>query len=107
MREEDKPFICYKSRTSMKIQPRGAEGWKHAGLWQLPFLTILGIYIWVMSTYPRPVLVAVYTALHLAATGVWLWQMMRWMKARSEIIDLDKMVDLKRQQDEALRRGRK
>lgn len=104
MAESDKPFVCIKGRWSIKIQPRGAEGWKFTALWFLPFLIIMAIFLLAMRAHPSPAQAATYTTLHLVAVGIWVWRMIVWMKARSEVIDIDELLELKRQQDEANRR---
>ena len=106
MREEDKPFICYKSRWSLKIQPRNAAGWKATGYWVLALVPIVGLFVLGMSTKPGAGLATVYGVLYAAGMGLWVWSMVRWMKARSEVVDLDALLAIKKQQDEAVRKGR-
>lgn len=36
--------------------------------------------------------------------ALWGWRMVVWMKARSEIVDMDELLAIKRQQDEQARR---
>ncbi|PLK27355.1 hypothetical protein [Novosphingobium sp. TH158] len=104
MREEDKPFVCYKSRWSLKIQPRNATGWKLSFLWLLAMLPQTGLFMWAMGRHPGGGLAAVYTLLYTAAMALWGWRMVVWMKARSEIFDMDELLAIKRQQDQQARR---
>jgi hypothetical protein len=87
MRDEDKPFVCYKRGLSLKIQPRNAEGWRQFGLWMMAIGPMTCLFIWAMSTHPRPVQIAVYVTFYVAAMLTWAFNMVRWMLARSEIID--------------------
>jgi hypothetical protein len=41
-----------------------------------------------MSTHPRPALIGVYVMLYVSAMLVWAFNMIRWMLARCEVIDL-------------------
>ncbi|MFM5931129.1 MAG: hypothetical protein ACKOPQ_09495 [Novosphingobium sp.] len=87
MREEDKPFVCYKRGWQMNIQPRNAEGWRQFGLWMLGLLPIVLPFVWVMKDHPKPALVAVYVIAFVAAMGAWAFNMVRWMLPRSQIIE--------------------
>lgn len=109
MREEEKPFVCYKQGWNMKIVPRNAAGWRALGIWTLallfPTFAMLPFVARVDDT-PREYL-AIWAIVPLllvtAAIGIF---MVRWMKARSEIIDIDEVLKIKREQDrKAKRRG--
>ncbi len=101
MREEDKPFICYKQgRWSMKIVPRGIEGWRLLGLWALPFLVLTGGHIALVASAPDDEgFVGWATFVFLGLIAVWAFVMIRWMLARSEVINLADLLELKRKQD--------
>lgn len=88
MREEDMPFICVKRGWQMNIKPRNAEGWRQLAFWMLALVMITAPFIWAMSTHPRPALVAVFLLFYLGAVGTWTINMIRWMLARSQVIDL-------------------
>lgn len=104
MRDEDKPFICYKSKWSMKIVPRNAEGWRYMLYWMLPFFAMITINIWVSAALDAngvddQKIVAVVVPVFLILTTIWTIALIRWTKNRSEIIDMDELVALKREVD--------
>ncbi len=88
MRDEGKPFVCVKRGWSINIKPRNAEGWRQFGLWMMAVGPMTCLFIWAMSTHPRPALIAIYVLLYVAAMLVWAFNMVRSMLARSQIIDL-------------------
>ncbi|MCW1401260.1 hypothetical protein OKA06_02525 [Novosphingobium sp. MW5] len=88
MRDEDKPFICYRRGWSMNIKPRNVEGWRQFGLWLAALVPIVVLFIWVMSLRSSPALTAVYVLSYVAAMLAWAFNMIRWMLARSQVIDL-------------------
>ena len=100
MRDEDKPFVCYKQGWSMKIVPRNAAGWRAFWLWILLLVPLIGIFIATLATEPGETLELVFVALFLALTGIWVFAMIRWMLARSEVVDLAKLMELKRREEE-------
>lgn len=106
MRDEDKPFICYKQgRWGMKIVPRNGEGWRALGLWMavLALLTIGHIAL-VASKPDNAVFVGWATFGFIVIVGVWAIAMIRWMLARAEVINLDELLELKRERDRSKRR---
>lgn len=107
MRDKDKPFIWIKSASGIKISPRNALGWKLMGWWMAAMLVLAGLFILAMSGHPRSTTAIAYTVAFLIATTVWAIAMIRWMMARSEVINLDELIALKRQQDEARQRSRR
>lgn len=106
MRDEDKPFVLYRRGPgNFNIVPRGRKGWALMGLWLallLPLVVAFGIYAEAHEGQPE---FFIALAVFLAAMLVWTIAMIRWMKARSEVVDVGRMLDLKRQQ-ERKRRGR-
>jgi hypothetical protein len=104
MSDQDKPFICYKSGWGMKIVPRNAAGRRAVIMWMIAYLVPTGGFVWLMVYYPRPAIIAAATVSYLIITGIWLIAMIRWLMARSEIVDLRELLELKREQDRAKRR---
>ena len=107
MRDEDKPFICYKSGWSMKIVPRNAAGWWRLFAWLGTLAPLVGAYIWWMSREHSPERVGLVTVAYGAALVGWSIAMIVWMKARSEIVDMNELLDLKRERDRARSRNRR
>ncbi|MFM5925219.1 MAG: hypothetical protein ACKOPG_13635 [Novosphingobium sp.] len=106
MREPEKPFVCYKSKWSMKIMPRGRAGWTASGLWMLAMLALTGTFVWLMGEKPTGAKVAAYVAGYTLAMCGWAIAMIAWMKARSEVIDMDELLELKRELDRKKQSGR-
>ncbi|HUQ13705.1 MAG TPA: hypothetical protein VM055_05455 [Novosphingobium sp.] len=105
MRDEDKPFICYKSGWTMKIVPRGAFGWWSLVGWMLALVPICVTYIYAMSRDPSPALMWADTAAYGVALAIWSIVMIRWLKARSEIVDVAELREIKRRADRSSKRG--
>ncbi|MFM5916267.1 MAG: hypothetical protein ACKOOL_01910 [Novosphingobium sp.] len=107
MSEKEKPFLCYRGGGGIKIVPRGAAGWRAFGLWMLALLVFSAL--WVM-TIIQPMSGATFAWLtggYVALTLVWAVIMIRWMMARSEMVDMNELLSLKRELDEQKRRGRR
>lgn len=100
MRDEDKPFVCFKRGWAIQIVPRNGAGWRATGLWMIPFLALIALFIWGCAAMETRGLESriglVLVPPLLVATGVWAVAMIRWMKARSEIVDIDKELNVRR-----------
>ena len=101
MRDEDKPFIAYRQgKWNLKIVPRSAAGWRAFGVWlALLMLLTVGFTALVASDPDNSVFAIWLTVGFLIVVGLWIWAMIRWMLARSEIIDLDELLAAKRRRD--------
>ena len=104
MRDEDKPFICYKSKWSMKIIPRNVAGWRYMLYWMLPFFAMVVGTIWVSAALDAKGMddqkvVGMVVTFFLILTTIWAIALIRWTKNRSEIIDMDELFALKRELD--------
>jgi hypothetical protein len=111
MRDEDKPFICYKSKWSIKIMPRNAAGWWYMIYWMLPFFAMVAATIWISAALKsngtdEQKIVAIVLAGFVVLTTIWTIALIRWTKSRSEIIDMDELVALKRDLDRNKRHRR-
>lgn len=104
MREADKPFVCYRQGWAMKIVPRNAAGWRAFGLWMASLLPLIGLFVAGMALEPGPRTQIGIVAVFLAASGLWAFAMIRWMLARSEIVQIDELLQLKRERDERNKR---
>ena len=83
----------------MKIVPRGAAGWRAFALWMAAFGVILAGFFAVMAAIPEPAGQTAVVIVFLAATLVWTIAMIRWMLARSEVVDLRELLEIKRQRE--------
>ena len=99
MRAEEQPFVCYKLGWSIKIVPRGAAGWRALGIWLAALAALIGLFVATLATEPGKAGEIAAVVIFLALTTVWAVAMIRWMLARSEVIDLADLVELKRKRD--------
>lgn len=99
MRDEDKPFICYKQGWSMKIVPRGTAGWWAFCLWIAGFTLVLAGFLAGIASLRGENAKIAATAGFLAVTAVWALVMTRWMLARSEVVNVNELLDIKRERD--------
>ena len=102
MRDESKPFICMKQGWNIKITPRNGEGWRALALWMvgllLPSFAFIPVAIRFDNT-PQENLVLWGIVPVLLLTVLISIVMTRWMLARSEIIDVNGLIEIKRAQD--------
>jgi hypothetical protein len=110
VREEDKPFICYQQGWNIKITPRNAAGWRALGLWMvvllLPAAAMMALAVRLDDT-PQEYIVLWTTVPLLIIMGIISFVMTRWMKARSQIIDVDGIVKFQQEQGrQTKKRGR-
>jgi len=99
MTEQDKPFVCYKSGWNLKIMPRNAAGWAALALWLLLLAGPTGLFIWLMSRQPSEAQMTAYVTGYVLLTLGWSLAMLRWMYLRSEVIDMNELLKLKRELD--------
>ena len=100
MRDEDKPFVCYKQGWNMKIVPRNADGWRAFALWLAALGALIGLFIGALALGLGQSGEIAAVVIFLLLTGAWTFAMIRWMLARSEVIDLADLVELKRMRDQ-------
>jgi hypothetical protein len=100
MSDADKPFIAYRQgRWGLKIVPRNGAGWWLFLLWMLPMVPIAGVFTWGMASEPEGgPLIAIIVAF-VAATAGWILGMTRWMYVRSEVVQIEELLALKREKD--------
>ena len=97
MRNEEKPFVMYRSSNGrFRVTPRNAQGRRQTYAWEAILLGLVGLFVWFMSREPSGPELYLGFAGFLSATAACLIGMMRWMRARAEIIDLDKHKPNKR-----------
>lgn len=105
MRDEDKPFVCYKGG-GLKIVPRNAAGWQALGGWLASYFIATALFL-VIATHSAEIMAIYLTVGFLIFTLAWIAAMTRWMLARSEVVSLDELLELKREQNARKRGGRK
>lgn len=105
MAESDKPFICYKAGLKMSIQPRNRAGWIYTALWTVSMGPLIGGFVWLMSAEPTGAREIAYATGFVLVMLLWVIAMTIWMKNRSEVVDMDEMLKLKREVD--ARKGRR
>ena len=106
MREQDKPFVMYRRGPwNFTIMPRGKVGWTQFGAWMAVFaVPTIAFAIYAERVEGRPEFWAAL-ALYLAATLVWSLVSIRWMMARAEVIDVEKLLRQQRETERRARRG--
>lgn len=105
MAEENKPFIMYRTGFGgFKIIPRNAQGWRETFLWMLLLAPILALFAWYLSSEPEGTRLYVGLGLYLAAMLAWGIGGFSWMRRRSEVIDFEELLALKRERDAQKRR---
>jgi hypothetical protein len=111
MRDEDKPYVCYRqNKWLFQISPRGAEGWRGLAMWMIPLFAATGVFVAVVAKMEQSGASAAAINLtgtlpFLIGTIIWSIAMIRWMLARSEIIDTNEVIKIKREQDKARKRS--
>jgi len=98
MRDSDKPFVLYRRGPwNFTIMPRGTAGW-------VQFAVPTAVFaIYAETVEGRPEFWGAL-GLYLVATLVWSITMIRWMRARSELVDVEQLLRLKRENER--KRGR-
>lgn len=100
MRDADKPFVMYRrGRFNFTIVPRGTAGWVQFAVWMALLVPLTGWFVVHAEAAEGTPQFWVGLALFLGATLVWSVAMIRWMQARAEVVDLQEMLRLKREQE--------
>lgn len=106
MAEDDKMFTCVKSGVNFKINPRNAAGWRAFALWMAGFFAVLAVFLSSIGRIGSNASKGGLVALFLLATAIWVVTMVRWMMARSEMIDVKELLEIKRELERQKRQGR-
>jgi hypothetical protein len=109
MRDEDKPFVYYKSGSGVKISPRNAAGWRAFAAWMIALFGATGVFVWVTAVadaegWSDGDILLLLTLPFLLVTAFWAFAMFRYMKARSEIVDVDRLLQLKSELEQSKKR---
>ena len=107
MREQDKPFVMYRRGPwNYTIMPRGTAGWTQFAAWMAVFaVPTIAFAIYGEGLKGRPEFWAAL-ALYLAGVLVWSLASIRWMKARAEVVDVEKLIRQQRELERKKRGGR-
>lgn len=106
MREQEKPLIIYRSGwINYRIVPRNAQGWRYLLAWWAMTFPIVGLLIGFASRYPEGPVFYAGLVVFLIAMGVWAVGGISWLRARAEVLDVEELLKLKREQ-ERKQRGR-
>jgi hypothetical protein len=105
MAEPEKPFICYKKGWSMQIVPRNKAGWIALTLWIVSLVPPAVGFTWLMAGEPTEGKAIAYTIGFTLMMLAWGGGMIIWTKNRSEVVDLDELLKLKRELEAKKRRG--
>ena len=97
MRDDNKPYICVRNGWMVQITPRNAQGWRGLGAWLLALMVVTGVFLAVVSTEPSDAVVLAFTGVFVLVVIGWCVLMIRWMMARSEIVDIKDIEALKRE----------
>jgi hypothetical protein len=107
MRDEDKPFICYRNgKWAIRIQPRNAAGWRAMAVWILALVPGVALFATTMANSSSEGTKTVALLTYVLFMILWAVAGFRWMLARSEIVDVEALLAIKRRQD-ADKRSRK
>ena len=103
---DEKMFTCVKSGVSFKISPSNAAGWRALALWLLVYFAVVALFLVSIARVLSKTAHGAFTALFIFSTIIWALTMIRWMLARSEMIDVKELLALKRELDRQKRQGR-
>lgn len=98
MRDDDKPYLCVRNGWAVQITPRNREGWRGLAAWLLALMLLTGLFVGVISSGPGHWAIAAITAIFLIVTAGWTILMIRWMMARSLMVDAEDLARYKRDQ---------
>ena len=90
MSDVGKDFIAYRQvRWGLKIVPRNAAGWRATIIWMLLLAPPTGLFVWAMADEPTGIKLVAILTVYLLVTAIWTVGGIRWMLARSEVIDVE------------------
>ena len=91
MSDDEKMFVYTKRGWSVNIMPRNARGWLALLAWMVPLVPVVALYGWAMEGGDNAIRVTA-TFGFVVLLAIWTLLMVRWMKARSEIVDIDELL---------------
>jgi hypothetical protein len=97
MREQEKPFILFRrNRFIYNITPRNASGWMQMGVWMALFAAMVAGFTAFDGTRPADSAFGADDAIFLIGVLIWAVGGIWWMRARSEVIDVNALIDQRR-----------
>lgn len=106
MPEQHKPLIIYRRGwINYRIVPRNAKGWRYLLAWWATILPIAGLAIGFASRYPDGPALYVGLVMFLIVMGFWAIGGIIWLRARSEVLDVEEFLSFKRESERKRRRG--
>jgi hypothetical protein len=107
MRNEEKPFVFYrKGPLNFTIVPRGLNGWAQFAVWMGLLVPPCLWFTDYAATHGEGPGLYIGLAAFLGMTLVWTVGGIWWMKARAEVVDVNELLKLKREQERKRRGGR-
>ena len=104
MRDEDKPYVCIRHGWIVQISPRNGAGWRGLIGWLLLLALPTAGFVALSAAGLAPDIMLALTGAFLVLVAGWAVAMIRWMMARSEIVDMKELEAFKREQKKSRRR---
>lgn len=104
MRDEEKPYVCIRHGWIVQITPRNGAGWRGLGLWLLLLAVPTTGLVALSGAEHDPDVMTALTIGFLVIVAGWAVAMIRWMMARSEIVDMKDLEAFKRERRKSKRR---
>jgi uncharacterized membrane protein YccC len=86
--------------------PRSGFGCWSLGAWLALLGAFTGLFVWVVVSKPPPGQLAASIVIFTLLTLAWSLAMIRWMYLRSEVIDMNELLRLRKQLEQK-ERGRR
>jgi hypothetical protein len=100
MRDQEKPFILTRYRWGgFNIEPRNARGWRLMLTWLALPLPLIGGFALFTEKQPDSPAFAAVLAVFVLAMAIWAIGGIIWMRARAEVVDVQALLRLKREQE--------
>lgn len=100
MRDDDKPFVLTKYRWGgFNIEPHNARGWRLMLTWLALPLPLIGGFALFTEKQPDSPAFAAVLAVFILGMALWAIGGIIWMRARAEVVDVEQLIRLKREQE--------
>ena len=99
MTEPTKPFIAFRNGWALQITPQTPAGWRAFGTWMAGLLIGTALFIAIVAALDTSRAVLIATGVFTIATLAWAWAMIRWMLARSDVVDAKDISEFRRSRD--------
>lgn len=92
-RTDEKPFIMFRrGRFLFNITPRNAAGWRQFAAWMVLLAAMTGAFMVYVEGKGDQSETWWATGIYLVTIGVWSAAMIRWMRARAEVVDIEALL---------------